>query len=144
MSFLRSLNISGSALTAMKFRMSVAAQNLANSSSAAGTQPYKKKAVQMTERKDDAAFQKRLSDAVNEINSFGGVMVSGVTEEESYILEFDPENPLADENGYVRLPNIDTTEQMIELMAASRAYEANVTAFNAVKQMAQKALEIGR
>ncbi|MFA6730253.1 MAG: flagellar basal body rod protein FlgC [Eubacteriales bacterium] len=144
MSFLRSLNIPGSSLTAQKFRMEIAAQNMANAASNAGSRVYAKKTAVLGERRDYGAFKREYSNAVNEINSYGGVEVKSVTEDASFKVEYDPQNPLADENGYVKIPNIDTTEEMIEMMLASRAYEANVTAFNAVKQMAEKALEIGK
>jgi flagellar basal-body rod protein FlgC len=144
MSFLNSLNIPGSALTAQKFKMRVTAQNIANAATISSDKPYRKKTVELAERKDFSNFNINLSDAINEINSFDGVQVSSIKEHDSYTLEYDPKNPSADENGYVKIPDIDTTEQMIEMMTASRAYEANITAFNAVKQMAEKALEIGK
>ena len=58
-------------------------------------------------------------------------------------LEYDPDNPLANEDGYIQMPNVDEVEEIIDLMEATRSYEANVTAMNATKSMAVKALEIG-
>lgn len=147
MAFLSSLNISGSALTAQKLRMEIVAQNIANANTSitATGDPYRRKIVVLSERTDDEQFITRLNSAADRIANFGGVEVSEVVEdEEAFLLEYDPTNPLADEEGYVRMPNVNTVEEMIEMMSASRSYEANVTVFNAVKQMASKALEIGR
>lgn len=144
MSFLSSLNISGSALTVQKLRMQITAQNLANADSVAvdGT-TYRRKFVTLTERQN-VDFKSTLTNALDKSNRLAGVEVSEINEDDSVVLEFDPDHPAADENGYVSKPAIDTTEEMLEMMAASRAYEANVTMFNAVKHMASKALEIGR
>ena len=144
MSFLSSINISGSALTAQKLRMQITAQNLANADSVAvdGT-PYRRKVVTLSERQK-VDFNSTLTTALEKSNSLAGVEVKSITEDDSVVFEFDPDHPAADENGYVTKPAIDTTEEMVEMMAASRAYEANVTMFNAVKNMASKALEIGR
>ena len=144
MSFLSSINISGSALTAQKLRMQITAQNLANADSVSvdGT-PYRRKVVTLSERQK-VDFNSTLTTALEKSNSLAGVEVKSITEDDSVVFEFDPDHPAADENGYVTKPAIDTTEEMVEMMAASRAYEANVTMFNAVKNMASKALEIGR
>ena len=144
MSFISSLNISGSALTAQKLRMQITAQNLANADSVSvdGT-PYRKKVVTLAERQK-VEFKSTFTSALEQSNNLAGVEVSAITEDDSVVLEFDPEHPAADENGYVTKPAINTTEEMLEMMAASRSYEANVTMFNAVKHMASKALEIGR
>ena len=144
MAFLSSISISGSALTAQKLRMQITAQNLANADSVSvdGT-PYRRKVVTLSERQK-VDFNSTLTTALEKSNSLAGVEVKSITEDDSVVVEFDPDHPAADENGYVTKPAIDTTEEMVEMMAASRAYEANVTMFNAVKNMASKALEIGR
>ena len=72
------------------------------------------------------------------------MMVSEIVEDDSdFELEYDPDNPLANEDGYVEMPNVDEVEEIIDLMEATRSYEANVTALDATKSMAVKALEIG-
>ena len=74
-----------------------------------------------------------------------GVVVSRIVEDMSdFEYEFNPSHPDADENGYVAKPNVDIAEEIIDMMSATRSYEANVTALNATKGMAMKALEIGR
>ena len=72
-------------------------------------------------------------------------MVS-VTEdnETDYIMKYDPSHPDADANGYVQMPNVDLVKETIDSMSATRSYDANITAFNAMKLMMQKALEIGK
>lgn len=145
MAFLDSLNISGSALTAQKFRMEIISQNFANADSTTGGKAYRRKLVVLSERPN--SFAESFKDASSKLRTEnnGGVEVSGIVEDESAVrLEYDPDNPLANEEGYVEKPDINTVEEMIDIMSASRAYEANVTAFNAVKQMAMKALEIGK
>lgn len=145
MAFLDSLNISGSALTAQKFRMEIISQNIANADSTTGGKAYRRKLVVLSERPN--SFAESFKDASSKLRTEnnGGVEVSGIVEDESAVrLEYDPDNPLANEEGYVEKPDINTVEEMIDIMSASRAYEANVTAFNAVKQMAMKALEIGK
>ena len=75
----------------------------------------------------------------------GGVVVSEIVEDQSDLQPvYNPGHPDADENGYVLMPNVDLVKETVDSMAAYRAYEANVTAFNTMKSMAQKALEIGR
>ncbi len=145
MAFLDSLNISGSALTAQKFRMEVISQNIANAETTIGGKAYRRKLVVLSERAN--SFAESFQDAASKIKTenSGGVQVSGILEDENAVrFEYDPDNPLANGDGYVEKPDINTVEEMIDMMSASRAYEANVTAFNAVKRMAEKALEIGK
>lgn len=74
-----------------------------------------------------------------------GVKVTRIVEDQTpFRSVYDPSHPDADENGYVLMPNVDIAKEMVDLMTATRAYEANVTAFNSGKQIAVKALEIGR
>jgi flagellar basal-body rod protein FlgC len=74
-----------------------------------------------------------------------GAVVSSIVEDPSdFKLEYDPDNPDADADGYVRYPNVNETTELIDMMAATRAYEANVTALNGMKSMMLKALEIGK
>jgi flagellar basal-body rod protein FlgC len=147
MAFLSSLNISGSALTAQKLRMQVTAQNIANANTTVTDDGgvYKRKSVVLAERRIPSDFKSNINSAEEEINSFGGVMAVSINEDETgSVRKYDPDNPEADGDGYVQQPGIDTTEEMIEMIAASRAYESNITVFNAVKSMASKALEIGK
>lgn len=144
MSFLDSLKIAGSALTAHRFRIDTVAQNLANINTTRtedGT-PYARKLVVLQER--NASFTNVLNKA-RKARTGGGVEVQAVIESKGpFIPVYDPSHPDANADGYVMMPNVNTTEEQIDLMAASRAYEANLTALNVVKTMAMKALEIGK
>lgn len=142
-SFLNSINITGSALTAERFRMDIISQNLANidTTMTEGGTPYRRKQVVFEERPMD--FKAALKDERRKLG--GGVKVTKVVEsEEDFIPVYDPEHPHADENGYVMKPNVNRAEETVDLMAASTAYNANITALNIVKAMTMKALELGR
>lgn len=144
MSFLNSMNIVGSAMTAERFRMDVALQNIANANTTrtASGEPYRRKQVVFEER--DARFSDALKNEAARVNG-GGVRVKQVVESErDFIPVYDPSHPDANAEGYVMMPNVNTTEERIDLMAASNAYNANLTALSVVKSLALKALEIGK
>ncbi len=144
MSMLDSMNIVGSALTAERFRMDVALQNIANASTTrtASGEPYRRKQVVYEERAVD--FDEALKNEEARVTG-GGVRVSKVVDsKEDFNLVYDPTNPDANDDGYVLMPNVDATEERVDLMAASNAYQANLTALSVVKSLALKALEIGK
>lgn len=144
MSFLSSMNISASALTATRLRMDVIAENMANSSTTrtADGEPYRRKYVVFQERDDDRRFRTFFNRAQNPQK---GVRVIRIGEDESeFKYDYNPSHPDADENGFVRLPNVEVVQEMTDMMAAFRAYEANITALNAYKDMVSKTLEIGK
>lgn len=140
MSFLNSLNIVGSALTAERFRTNIILQNIANqhTTRTASGEPYRRKQVIFQER------TQTFDDALKNVTG-GGVRATKVVEsQEDFTPVYDPDNPDADEEGYIYYPNVNNTEEQVDLMEASRVYEANVSALAVVKAMASKALEIGR
>ena len=146
-----SLNISASALTAQRLRMDVVSSNIANAESTRGTfvngkwEPYRRKMVMMEPR--EKSFNQILQGAMEKQSQsqLQGVRVSGIVNDKTpFKMVFDPSNPDANADGYVMMPNVDLSKEMIDLLAASRAYEANVTSFNTGKSMMLKALEIGR
>ena len=144
MSFLDSMNITGSALTAERFRMNIALQNLANQNTTrtASGEPYRRKQVVFQER--GISFQDSLRTAAAKVEG-GGVRVTQVVESQrDFIPVYDPNHPDANEEGYVMMPNVNSTEERIDLMGASNAYEANLTALKLVQSLALKALESGR
>ncbi|HYE67055.1 MAG TPA: flagellar basal body rod protein FlgC [Anaerovoracaceae bacterium] len=145
MDFLSSLNISGSGLTAQKLRMDVISQNIANAEvtrTEDGT-PYRRKMVVLSSINGGSSFRDALDKATKVKTS--GVQVQSVIEDQAPLVPvYNPSHPDADEDGYVMLPNVNTAQEMIDMLGASRAYEANITAFNATKSMVLKALEIGR
>ena len=144
MSFLSSMSISASALTATRLRMDVIAENIANidTTRTESGGPYRRKYVVFQERKGDRSF----ASFFNRARSVpGGVRVLHIGQDMSeFKLDYNPSHPDADENGYVRLPNVEVVQEMTDMMAAYRSYEANITALNAFKDMAVKTLEIGR
>ena len=143
MSFLNAFNISGSALTAQRMRMDIISQNLANATTTRteSGEPYRRQVAVLSEKK--ATFSTYLDSAM--AVKGGGVTVSGIaTDQSAFTTEYDPDHPDADENGYVSYPNVNETTELIDMMAATRAYEANVTALNSMKSMMLKALEIGK
>ena len=140
MAFMDSLNIVGSALTAERFRMNIVLQNIANQNTTRTEDggPYRRKQVVFETR--EQSFSEILDKAQN-----GGLRVKEVVENENeFIPVYDPNHPDANEEGYVFYPNVNNAEEQVDLMEASRAYEANVSALSVVKAMATKALEIGR
>jgi flagellar basal-body rod protein FlgC len=141
------LEISASGLTAERLRMDVTAENLANAQTTRGAngQPYRRKEVVLQEA--PGSFGASLSRAMGggAGASGGGVQVAGVVEDSSPLKRvYDPGHPDADAQGYVSMPNVDTVTEMVDLISASRAYEANVTAMNAAKQMFAHTLELLR
>ena len=148
MGYFSSISIGASALTAQRLRMDIISQNLANASTTRtedGT-PYRRKTVLFQERSGDVPFSDYLSESSKkQYNIGGGVRVTKIVEDSTPFKDvYDPGHPDADENGIVKMPNVDVVTEMVNMISASRAYEANVTAINTAKSMATKALEIGR
>jgi flagellar basal-body rod protein FlgC len=143
------LNISGSALTAQRLRMDVVSSNMANLETTRGElvdgewQPYKRKMVVLQEQ-NSSTFSEHLNHSIKN-NNLRGVKVAEITEDDApFKLQFNPDHPDANEDGFVRLPNVDPLKEMVDLISATRSYEANVTVLNASKGMYLKALEIGK
>ncbi len=143
-----SLNVSASALTAERLRMDVAAENLANAQTtrAANGGPYRRKEVILEQAPGASGFGAQLRTAMTGPSpSSGGVRVAGIAEDPTPPRRtYDPTHPDADPQGYVTLPNVDTVAEMVDLITASRGYEANVTAMQSAKQMFSKTLELLR
>ena len=148
MSMFGGLEISGSALTAQRLRMNVTAENIANAETTKGADgnPYRRKEVTLQSVGQAGSFGSQLSQAMGTSGvAPGGVQATEITEDPTNgKLVYDPGHPDADEQGYVRMPNVDTVTEMVDLIDAQRAYEANVTAMSAAKQMFAKTLEILR
>ena len=146
MGLFQSFNISATGMTAQRFRTDIIAENIANvnTTSTESGGPYRRKIVTFQE-KDVTPFSQYFSTSRNKATG-NGVKVSKVSEDYStdFIMEYDPANPDADENGYVSYPNVNTVTEMTNLIDATRAYEANATAFDASKNMALTGLSIGK
>lgn len=152
MSMFHSINITSSALTAQRLRMDVISSNMANADSTRANlvdgewEPYRRKMVVMQPKGNSFSSFLETAMSGNNSNHIGdGVKVTEIIEDETpFQLIFDPEHPDADEDGYVRMSNVDPLREMVDLMSATRSYEANVTVLNASKNMLMKALEIGK
>lgn len=152
MSFLQSMNISGSGLTAQRLRMDIIAENMANMDATRTAEggPYRRKLVvfQSMNKSDSGAFNKMLFQNINDLSDndrIRGVEVTEIVEDpEPFKMVYDPTHPDADENGYVAMPNVNSLKETSDMMEALRAYDANITAFNAIKKMASNALELGK
>ncbi len=146
MGFFRSINVSASGLTAERLRMDIISKNIANAETtrtSAGT-PYRRQVPIFMEQKG-SSFSDILSEAKGQYVSGNGVEVSAIKEDTSAFKRlYNPGHPDADSEGYVLMPNVDGVTEMINLISASRGYEANVTAMNATKSMVLKAMEIGK
>ncbi len=145
MNFLDSLRISSSALTAQRTRMNVISSNLANVNTTRTPTggPYQRKDVIFAAVQDEPLFQKTLES--NSTSKGTAVKVVGISiDPRPALTKYNPSHPDADEKGFVSMPNINLIEEMVNMLSASRSYEANVTAINITKKMAMKAMEIGR
>lgn len=131
-------SIAGSALTSQSQRMNVSASNLANAESVAGPngQPYKARQV---------VFQMQPLGGQGLSQPVGGVRVSGVVESNApHRMEYQPGHPMADANGYVMKPNVDVVAETVNMISASRSYQANVEVINTTKSLMNRTLTIGQ
>lgn len=160
MSFLNSLDIGGSALSAQRLRMDIISQNIANQgtyNTSVGEDPYCRQLVVFSEKK---TFSEELDKFNNEGDGpkysrgtyylshknkyrYSGVTVAQIIDDDApFVPVYDPDNPLADENGYIYQSNVDNSKEQMDLLAAQRCYEANASAISAVKAMLTKAMSL--
>ncbi|HEY9059820.1 MAG TPA: flagellar basal body rod protein FlgC [Pseudobacteroides sp.] len=147
MGYFSSLDISSTGLTAQRLRMDIISQNIANAETTRSENglPYRRKLVVFEEKSASAPFSEYLSASSKNKIAGNGVRVSNIVEDSSPLKKvYNPGHPDADKDGYVNMPNVDVLTEMINMISATRSYEANVTAINTTKSMALKALDIGR
>lgn len=149
MAFLSSMNVVGSGLTAQQLRLDVISENITNINTTRTENggPYRRKMVVLESQSSQSPFQQALQRAEGRSSNAaqGGVRVAEIAEDQSdFRLVYDPTNPDANEDGYVEMPNVDLVKEISDAMAANQAYSANVTAFNVLKQVVAKGLEIGK
>lgn len=153
MSFLSSMNIVSSGLTAQQLRLDVISENITNINTTRTEEggPYRRKTVVFQAEDGRDSFRNVLARTQNGLVSnagyerSAGVRVTEIAEDPSdFKLKYDPTDPDANEEGYVELPNVDLVKEITDGMAASQAYSANVTAFNILKSVVAKGLEIGK
>jgi len=140
------MNISASGMSAQRLRMDIISQNIANVNTTRDEngQPYRRQTV-VFEEKTPIPFSRFLNSATGARMGSGVKVTSIVQDTETPMkMVYDPSHPDANEEGYVAYPNVNTVTEMTNLIDASRSYEANVTAFNATKNMALKGLEVGK
>ena len=134
MGMFNTMRISATGLSAERLRMDVVTSNMAN--------------VQTTRGENGEAYVRKIAvfeEALDAERGLSGVKAVGIVDDSSPMNEvYDPSHPDADENGYVTMPNVNVLNEMADMMAASRSYEANIDTLNATKSMFSKALEIGR
>lgn len=152
MGMFNAIDIAASGMTAERLRLDVVSNNLANANTTRtenGT-PYRRQIVVFEPRED---FESVLQTNINKDNSQGarinqvgqGVRARAIIEDQSpFRAVYEPGHPDADAQGYVMMPNVNAVAEMIDMLSASKAYEANVAAVNAAKSMALKALDIGK
>lgn len=158
MKWFSALETSASGLTAERLRMDVISNNIANANTTRtqGGGPYRRQLVVMGSRPSFAQMLAEAQARGEQVNADpkklepgdflhrGVRVVQVVNDQRPFKVKYEPTHPDADEHGYVQLPNVETVTEMVDLISASRAYEANVTALNAFKAMVSTALQIGR
>ncbi len=145
MDFFDAISASSSGLSAQRLRMNLISGNLANVNTTRTREggPYRRKEAIFTARPLEESFKKILADRHRKQLSM--VQVDRVIEDSNPpVMKYDPGHPDADDKGYVAMPNINVMEEMVNMISATRGYEANVTALKAAKEMASTALEIGK
>ncbi len=141
MDIFTTFDIAASGLKAQTTRLNTISSNLANAETTATPEggPYKKKSVVF--QSENVPFNKHLSNSMQA----QGVKVAKIIEDTSEPQKvYDPSHPDAKEDGYVAMPNVSVVKEMVDMMSATRSYEANATTIKSAKRMALKALEIGR
>ena len=145
MDFFDAIHASSSGLSAQRLRMNLISGNLANVNTTRTREggPYRRKEAIFAARPLEESFRKILAD--RQRNQLSMVAVDRVIEDSNLpVMKYDPQHPDADEKGYVAMPNINVMEEMVNMISATRSYEANVAALKAAKEMASRALEIGK
>ena len=145
MDFFDAIHTSSSGLSAQRLRMNLISGNLANVNTTRTREggPYRRKEAIFAARPVAESFKNILADRQNKQLSM--VAVDRVIEDSNPpVLKYDPQHPDADEKGYVAMPNINVMEEMVNMISATRSYEANVAALKAAREMASRALEIGK
>ena len=137
------MNVSATGMTAQQIRMDIISENIANANTTKteNGKAYRRKTVVFAE-KDTTSFDHILNGYLSHYQP-NGVKAPKIVEDQSELrLVYEPDNPDANEDGYVEYPNVDTVTEMTNLIDSSRAYEASVTAFNASKSIAVKGMEL--
>ena len=135
------ITAAGSALRAERTRIEVAVSNMANAESTRGPDgsPYRRRDVVLA-----SAPVESFGDALGQATATGVAVVEVALDQQPGRKRYEPSHPDADTEGYVALPNVEPAEEMVDMLSAARAYQANLTAINLIRDMVQRALELGR
>lgn len=146
MNFLAAMEVSSSGMSAQRYRMNIISSNLANAQTTRTPEggPYRRRSVIFGALPAPRTFEEELRSQVKPDEPLHAKVLGVAVDDRPPILKYDPGHPDSNEEGYVAMPNIDPTEEMVNMMLATRSYQANVAAFNATKHMALRALDIGR
>lgn len=139
--------VSASGMEAQRLRLNVIASNLANvetTKTSTGGAYRRKDVVFASSETPFGELLRKASGTPSGVGGAGGVRVAGIIEDSRpFKQQYDPSHPHADSNGYVAYPNVNTVEEMVNMISASRSYDANVSAFKAAREMYIRALELG-
>jgi len=135
------MSASASALTAERSRIEVAVSNMANAESTRGVngQPYRRRDVVLASNPVES-----FDDAMGRTGAVGVKVADIVEDKAPFARRYDPAHPDADAEGFVAMPNVDVPEQMVDMLSATRAYQANLTAIGLIKDLISRAMELGK
>lgn len=138
MSSFKIFDIAGSGMNAQNLRLNLVASNISNANSISSS-------IDETYKSRQPVFAAQLKDAMNQQSSAAGVDILGVVESEAPpVMEYSPNHPMADEEGYIFKPNVNTVEEMANMMSASRSYQNNVEVLNTAKELMMQTLRMGQ
>jgi flagellar basal-body rod protein FlgC len=138
MSSFKIFDIAGSGMNAQNLRLNLVASNISNANSVSSS-------IDETYKSRQPVFAAQLNDAINQQNSASGVDILGVVESEAPpVMEYSPNHPMANEEGYIFKPNVNTVEEMANMMSASRSYQNNVEVLNTAKELMMQTLRMGQ
>lgn len=146
MDILSAIDIASTGMTAQRARLNVISMNLANANTTRTAQggPYRRKTVIFQSAPVSASFQEELKASLKGRQVYGVRVIGVMPVKGPFKKIFDPSHPDADKDGYVSLPNVNLVQEMVQMLNANRGYEANAAAIKTTKEMALKALELGR
>lgn len=147
MSIFSSMNINATALTAERARMDIISKNIANAQTTRTKNglPYRRQVAVFAEADGNVSSFNAILNNKRQKKDKGGVELVGVVEDKSdFKMKYEPGHPDADENGYVKMSNVDLITEMVDMISSQRAYEASATAVNTSKALLQKAIEIAK
>lgn len=147
MSLSQIFDIAGSGMAAQSIRLNTTASNIANADSAASSidEVYRARKPVFAAVQDNAMRQALGGDFLNDAPEATGVEVKGIVESEAPLdMRYQPDHPLADEQGYVMYPNVNVVEEMADMLSASRSFQTNIDVMDAAKTMMQRLLTLGQ